>query len=130
MGRYKIDWERESELWDDYKTSVNGSNLETRNRLVEFYLPIVESIASHTHSQLATIHEISDFVSWGVFGLIESIERFDRTKGVKFTSYCPRRIRGAIMDEIRRGDVLSRWMRQRISALEKFQQDTLYELGS
>ncbi len=63
--------------------------------------------------------EDAELMSWGVFGLIDAIERFDPSRGVKFETYAPRRIAGAIRDELRAVDWVPRSVRRKATALER-----------
>ena len=62
--------------------------------------------------------EYEDLVSYGIFGLIDAIDKFDHTKAVKFETYASLRIRGAILDQIRKMDWIPRTIRQRQKQIE------------
>ena len=73
----------------------------SRNERVLRYLPLVRSIVYRLRPRTSAL-DVDDLVSAGTIGLIEAAERFDSRRGVPFTSYAYARIRGAIVDEIRR----------------------------
>ena len=97
-------------LWKEYKL-VGGDDL--RNKLVEMYLPIAKYNAERIWERLPKSIELGDLVSAAVFGLMDAIEGFDITRGVKFETYCVLRIRGAIIDELRNTDWVPRLVRHR-----------------
>ena len=86
------------QLWRDYKTEPT---VELRNQLVELYLSLVKYNAERIWSRLPDGVDLDDLISAGVFGLMDAIEAFDLTRGVKFETYCVPRIRGAMLDELR-----------------------------
>ncbi len=97
-------------LWEDYarlKTS------ELREKLILEYAPLVKVVAGRLSMYLGYNVEYEDLVSYGVFGLIDAIDKFDKNKEVKFETYASLRIRGAILDQIRRMDWIPRTIRQR-----------------
>jgi RNA polymerase sigma factor for flagellar operon FliA len=113
-------------LWLEYKAT--GSR-ETRNRLMEVYLPIVKYNADRIGAKLPDEVEHDDLVSAGIFGLVDAIDSFDSSRGVKFETYCAPRIRGAILDELRMMDWVPRLVRSRASRLEKVTRALETELG-
>ena len=90
-----------SEIWVEYKRT--GTE-ELRNRLMENYLPLVKYNAERIHAKLPEEVDIEDLMSAGIFGLMDTIESFDMSRGIKFETYCAPRIRGAILDELRSMD--------------------------
>jgi len=103
-------------LWDDYKAS--GSR-EARDRLIVRYSPLVKYVAGRVAVGLPQNVEQSDLVSYGIFGLIDAIEKFDLDRGFKFETYAIARIKGAILDELRSIDWVPRSVRAKARALEK-----------
>jgi RNA polymerase sigma factor for flagellar operon FliA len=100
------------DVWVEYKrTEAKTESL--RNQLMEHYLPLVRYHAGLIHLKLPDEVELDDLISAGVFGLIDAIEAFDLTRGIKFETYCAPRIRGAILDEIRAMDWVPRLTRSR-----------------
>ena len=67
--------------------------------------------------------ELDDLISAGVFGLMDAIDAFDMTRGVKFETYCVPRIRGAMLDELRTMDWVPRLVRSKASKLNEAHQD-------
>ena len=86
-------------------------NQDLRNRLVEQYLPLVKYNAERIWARLPDGVELDDLISAGVFGLMDAIDAFDLTRGVKFETYCVPRIRGAMLDELRTMDWVPRLVR-------------------
>jgi RNA polymerase sigma factor for flagellar operon FliA len=103
------------QLWRDYK--ADPTNKELRNRLVEKYLPLVRYHGERVWARLPDGIELDDLISAGVFGLMDAIDAFDLTRGVKFETYCVPRIRGAMLDELRSMDWVPRLVRSKASKL-------------
>jgi RNA polymerase sigma factor for flagellar operon FliA len=106
--QYDID-----EVWKHYK--VDQTNKEYRNLLVEHYLPLVKYNGERIWARLPEGVELDDLISAGVFGLMDAIDAFDMTRGVKFETYCVPRIRGAMLDELRTMDWVPRLVRSKAS---------------
>ncbi len=100
-----------------------------RNLLLERYLPIVKYNAERIRAKLPQEVESDDLMSAGVFGLMDAIEAFDLTRGVKFETYCAPRIRGAILDELRSMDWVPRLVRSRAHKLDRVQRELRASLG-
>ena len=81
--------------------------------LVLQYLPLVRSIAKNIRKRLPSNIELDDLVSAGTLGLIDASQKFDASTGYKFNTYAQYRIHGAILDELRKADHLSRRERKR-----------------
>jgi RNA polymerase sigma factor FliA len=99
------------DLWSRY---LQSRSLEDRNRLVLFYAPLVKLVASRFASRLRSFQSARELCSFGQFGLIDAIERFDPAGGFQFATYATTRIQGAIIDELRRDDILPKRMRARV----------------
>ena len=113
-------------VWEHFfKTKDNSS----RNLLLEHYRPIVKYSAERVHSKLPDKVEVDDLISAGIFGLMDAIDAFDPTRGVKFETYCTSRIRGSILDELRSMDWVPRLVRARASQLTKVTQSLKTHLG-
>lgn len=97
-------------LWRAFKTGRADS---VRNQLVETYMPLVNVHAKMMCARFPRCVEFDDLVSTGVLGLIEAVESFDPDRGVKFSTYCAPRVRGAILDELRKLDWIPRLTRAR-----------------
>ncbi|MFZ5832830.1 MAG: FliA/WhiG family RNA polymerase sigma factor [Planctomycetota bacterium] len=105
------------QLWIEFKK--DPENQELRNRLVEIYLPLVKYNGERIWSRLPEGVELDDLISAGVFGLMDAIDAFDLTRGVKFETYCVPRIRGAMLDELRTMDWVPRLVRSKASRLNE-----------
>ena len=105
------------EVWKRYK--ADPTNQELRNRLVEQYLPLVKYNGERIWARLPDGVELDDLISAGVFGLMDAIDAFDMTRGVKFETYCVPRIRGAMLDELRTMDWVPRLVRSKASKLNE-----------
>ena len=90
-----------TELWREFK---EHPTTPLRNRLVERYLPLVKYNAERIWQRLPEGVDLDDLISAGVFGLMDAIDAFDLSRGVKFETYCVPRIRGAMLDELRTMD--------------------------
>lgn len=97
-------------LWDDY---ARLRTADLREKLILEYAPLVKVVAGRLSMYLGYNVEYEDLVSYGVFGLIDAIDKFDTGKEVKFETYASLRIRGAILDQIRKMDWIPRTIRQR-----------------
>ena len=97
-------------LWEDY---ARLKTPDLREKLILEYAPLVKVVAGRLSMYLGYNVEYEDLVSYGVFGLIDAIDKFDRNKEVKFETYASLRIRGAILDQIRKMDWIPRTIRQR-----------------
>ncbi len=103
------------EVWRRYK--ADRSQKDLRNRLVERYLPLVKYNGERIWARLPEGVELDDLISAGVFGLMDAIDAFDLSRGVKFETYCVPRIRGAMLDELRTMDWVPRLVRSKASKL-------------
>lgn len=97
-------------LWDNYSRNKSPEN---REKLILEYAPLVKVVAGRLSMYLGYNVEYEDLVSYGIFGLIDAIDKFDMTKDVKFETYASLRIRGAILDQIRKMDWIPRTIRQK-----------------
>lgn len=102
-------------LWESY--SKSGSQ-ELREKLILEYAPLVKIIAGRLSMYLGYNVEYEDLVSYGIFGLIDAIDKFDYGKGIKFETYASLRIRGSILDQIRKMDWIPRSLRQKQKLFE------------
>lgn len=97
-------------LWEAYQKS---GTQELREQLIIEYAQLVKLVAGRLSMYLGHNVEYDDLVSYGIFGLIDAIDKFDASKNVKFETYASLRIRGAILDQIRKMDWIPRSVRQR-----------------
>ena len=105
-----------AQLWTDYKSTRTR---ESRDRLIVHYSPLVKYVAGRVAVGLPANIEQSDLVSYGVFGLIDAIEKFDTSRNIKFETYAIARIKGAIIDELRSIDWVPRSVRSKARMVEK-----------
>ncbi len=115
------------QLWIEFKQDLN--NQELRNRLVEMYLPLVKYNGERIWARLPEGVELDDLISAGVFGLMDAIDAFDLSRGVKFETYCVPRIRGAMLDELRTMDWVPRLVRSKASKLNEAMKNLEARLG-
>ena len=99
-----------SKLWEEYNKTKSA---DTREKLILEYAPLVKLVAGRLSMYLGFNVEYDDLVGYGIFGLIDAIDKFDLMKDVKFETYASLRIRGAILDQIRKMDWIPRTIRQR-----------------
>jgi RNA polymerase sigma factor for flagellar operon FliA len=104
------------ELWEDFKAT--GAQ-PLRERLIIHYSPLVKYVAGRVGVGLPPNIEQSDLVSYGIFGLIDAIEKFDLDRAIKFETYAINRIRGAIIDELRSIDWIPRSVRYKAREVER-----------
>src|SRR3954465_10184904 len=103
-------------LWAWYKSE---GGREVRDALILHYSPLVKYVAGRVAVGLPQNVEQADLVSYGIFGLIDAIEKFDLARGYKFETYAIARIKGAILDELRSIDWVPRSVRAKARSLEK-----------
>jgi RNA polymerase sigma factor for flagellar operon FliA len=103
-------------LWRDYKTTKDE---KLRERLILHYSPLVKYVAGRVGVGLPSNIEQADLVSYGIFGLIDAIEKFDLERAIKFETYAISRIKGAIIDELRSIDWIPRSVRYKAREVEK-----------
>lgn len=97
-------------LWNEYS---KAKSTEVREKLIIEYAPLVKLVAGRLSMYLGYNVEYDDLVGYGIFGLIDAIDKYDTMKSVKFETYASLRIRGAILDQIRKMDWIPRTIRQR-----------------
>ncbi|MBR3515695.1 MAG: FliA/WhiG family RNA polymerase sigma factor [Lachnospiraceae bacterium] len=97
-------------LWEDY---TRLGSVDLREKLILEYAPLVKLVAGRLSMYLGGTVEFEELSSYGIFGLIDAIDKFDTRKGIKFETYASLRIRGAILDQIRKNDWIPRTIRQR-----------------
>ncbi len=102
--------------WEEYKANGTAS---ARDALILHYSPLVKYVAGRVSAGLPANVEQADLISYGIFGLIDAIDKFDRDRGIKFETYAISRIRGAIIDELRAIDWVPRSVRFKAREIEK-----------
>ncbi len=103
-------------LWATYKDT---GERQYRDRLILHYAPLVKYVAGRVRSGLPNNVESSDLVSYGMFGLIDAIDKFELDRKIKFETYAINRIRGAIIDELRSLDWVPRSVRSKARDFER-----------
>lgn len=106
----------DEEIWKRYKETGDTS---FRNALVERYAPLVKYVAGRMAVNMPPSVEFDDLVSYGVFGLIDAIEKFQPERGFKFKTYATTRVRGGIIDELRALDWIPRSTRQKARQIQE-----------
>jgi len=119
-------WDEQCSMWKDYAAT---KELIIRDKLILEYLHLVKYIAGRMNIYFGSNIEYDDLVSFGVFGLIDAIDKFDINKGVKFETYASLRIRGSIIDSVRELDWIPRSLRQKNKELEKVYSDLELQEG-
>jgi RNA polymerase sigma factor for flagellar operon FliA len=107
-------------LWDEFKGSASDA---ARERLILHYAPLVKYVASRVATGLPASVEQADLVSYGMFGLIDALQKFEPGRGNKFETYAIPRIKGAIIDELRAMDWVPRSVRFKAREIEKAHAD-------
>ncbi len=100
-----------------------------RDQLILEHLPQIKYIAQRISAKLPSHVELNDLVSAGVLGLLDAIEKFDPSRGVKFKTYAELRIKGAILDSLRNLDWAPRSLRKKSKDLERVYKDLEQRLG-
>lgn len=113
-------------LWEEYSKNKTP---ELRERIIIEYASLVKIVAGKLGIYLGYNVEYDDLVGYGTFGLIDAIDKYDFDKGVKFETYASLRIRGAILDQVRRMDWLPRTVRQKQKRMDAAYQKLETESG-
>jgi RNA polymerase sigma factor for flagellar operon FliA len=116
----------DEDLWGNYKST---GDLEARNTLIERYAPLVKYVAGRMAVNMPPQVEFDDLVSYGIFGLIDAIEKYEIARGFKFKTYATTRIRGGIIDELRALDWIPRSVRQKSRQLQQVYAELENKLG-
>ena len=103
-------------IWHAFKSS---GDVDARERLILQYAPLVKYVASRVATGLPASVDQADLVSYGMFGLIDALQKFEPVRGNKFETYAIPRIRGAIIDELRAMDWVPRSVRFKQREIEK-----------
>lgn len=102
-------------LWVRFKVSGDPG---IRERLILHYSPLVKYVAGRVGAGLPRSVDQNDLASYGLFGLIDAIDKFEPDRGFKFETYAINRIKGAILDELRALDWVPRSVRSRARRIE------------
>jgi RNA polymerase sigma factor for flagellar operon FliA len=103
-------------VWHAFK---GDDDPDARERLILHYAPLVKYVASRVATGLPSTVEQADLVSYGMFGLIDALKKFEPGRGNKFETYAIPRIKGAIIDELRAMDWVPRSVRFKQREIEK-----------
>ncbi len=115
-NKYKeLDVIGEDKLWEKY---IKSAAQDIRDYFVVKYAPLVKYVAGKISMGMPSNIEFDDLVSYGIFGLIDAINKFEPARGIKFKTYAMTRIRGAIFDELRSIDWIPRSIRQKAKQVE------------
>lgn len=111
-----------------------ASNLDLREQIVKKYIPLVKYIASRVIIGKSKYIEFEDLVGYGMVGLMDALNKFDESKGMKFSTYASIRIRGSMIDEIRKNSPISKGAMDKLNrynnAIETLQKRNLKEPSS
>lgn len=118
--------EDEYKLWKKYKRTKNRG---LKEEIVKRYLYLVKYVAGRVAIGLPPNVEFNDLVSYGILGLFDAINKYDVTQGNKFETYAVSRIRGSIMDELRKLDWAPRLLRKKAREIEKKSRELEDKLG-
>ncbi|OHD13841.1 MAG: RNA polymerase sigma factor WhiG [Spirochaetes bacterium GWB1_36_13] len=118
--------EEELVLWQTYKNekTPQPKREEIREKLILKYAPLVKYVAGKVAIGMPKKIEFDDLVGYGIFGLLDAIDKYKLDRNTKFKTYAITRIRGSIFDELRSIDWVPRTIRQKTKQLEK----TIYDL--
>lgn len=114
------------ELWIKYKETKDKVY---KDQLIIKYIPLVKIVSGRMYNFYGSKIEYDDLVGYGVLGLIDSIEKFDLTKNIKFETYAQIRIKGTIIDNIRKLDWIPRSLRKKSKDIQKVIQELENKLG-
>ncbi len=113
-------------IWDRY---MRTRETELRDQLILEYINVVNLVAGRMGMYLGYTVEYDDLVGYGIFGLIDAIDKYDMAKNVKFETYASLRIRGSILDQIRKMDWVPRTLRQKQKKIDNAISKLESELG-
>jgi RNA polymerase sigma factor for flagellar operon FliA len=108
--------DRIEQSWRRFKEAGDG---KARESLILHYSPLVKFVAGRVGVGLPRSVEQADLVSYGMFGLIDAIDKFEPSRGIKFETYAVNRIKGAILDELRALDWVPRSVRARAREIQR-----------
>lgn len=110
---------KNDDIWKKYDMEVDSNiKSEIKKEIIIKYINLVKIISGRLYNYYASNIEYEDLMSYGVIGLIDAIDKFDRTKNIKFETYASIRIRGSIIDQIRNLDWVPRSIRQKSKLLK------------
>ena len=105
--------------------AIADNNLYVKEEIVKKYIPLVKYIASRVIIGKTKYIEYEDLVSYGMIGLMDALNKFDESKGMKFSTYASIRIKGSMIDELRRNSPISKGAMDKLNryneAIERLQ---------
>ncbi|WP_366922975.1 FliA/WhiG family RNA polymerase sigma factor [Metallumcola ferriviriculae] len=104
-----------AKLWDAY---FQGEK-DLRGKLIETYLPLVKKVVGRLQVAIPKIMDEQDLTGFGVLGLMDAMDKFDPSRGINFEAYAAHRIRGSIIDEIRKNYWVPRSVMEKIDKIQK-----------
>ena len=110
--------------WEEFARTGRG-----REELIKRYLPLIKYVVGRMAVTPPQGLDYEDILSFGVFGLMDAVDRFDPSKGFVFQTFAIPRIRGAILDELRKCDWYSRTGREKVQKLNRAMEKVLQEKG-
>ena len=116
----------QSEIWRVYRATRDPA---IRDKLILHHSPLVKYVAGRLAMGLPPVVDVDDLISYGVFGLIDAIDKYDPDRAVKFETYAIARIRGAMLDGLRGFDWIPYSARQKARELERAYQTVEARLG-
>jgi RNA polymerase sigma factor for flagellar operon FliA len=117
----------DAELWREFAANPTD---EHKERIVKRYLPLIKYVVGRMAVSAPPGLDYEDLLSFGVFGLLDAVDRFDLSKGFSFQTFAVPRIRGAVLDELRKYDWISRTGREKLQKFNKAVEKVLQDKGS
>lgn len=118
--------EAEAKLWREY---LSTKDPKIKEKLIKRYIPLVKYIVSRMEVAFPRGFDEEDLISVGIIGLLEAIDRFDPERNVKFETFASLRIKGAIIDELRRIGWMPRTVHEKVKKLEEARLTLFKKLG-
>ncbi len=115
--------EKGAKGWNDFSS-------RDREEIVRFYAPKIRILALRLKAKLPQSVELNELISAGSLGLLDALGKFNPELGIKFDTYSENRIKGAMLDELRRMDWFSRSLRQKVKVIEDAQRQIEYQTGA
>lgn len=110
-------------------TDTAGVSAKTQDELVEVHASLVKRIAYHLISRLPSCVQVDDLIQSGMIGLLEAAKNYDATQGASFETFAGIRIRGSMLDEIRKGDWTPRSLHRKIREISQAMRQIEAEQG-
>ncbi len=126
IGGSNLDIKDMNSIWKQYNDTRDS---QLKQLLIEKYVYLIKLVAGRLGIYLNQYVDLDDLIGYGALGLIDAIDKFDLTKNVKFETYASLRIRGAILDAIRKLDWVPRTLRKKQKELDKAYTELEFELG-